>query len=257
MLGLTWSIEMGKLVKCEDCGKKVSINAMSCPKCGSLIQNQVSVQQQISKQQEKQAKYKASQEKNIKVLNFLFSVIVLFFAYRFISVSVLSALLLITASVLSLWFIKDFIQAKKPIKRSMLTGLSVILLVVGYIVGVGAENKAWQEKLDANPELARQVEREKAERTANKAKEQAERERQDKTSEAMLLMRCEEVIKPTLKSPKSMQVDVSSSEYGHNDGKPAVIMHYYAENSFGASILSKAFCTFDENGRLLKVEAVN
>ena len=65
------------------------------------------------------------------------------------------------------------------------------------------------------------------------------------------------MIKPTLKSPKSMQVDVSSSEYGHNDGKPAVIMHYYAENSFGASILSKAFCTFDENGRLLKVEAVN
>lgn len=37
---------MVKLVKCEDCNKKVSINADTCPNCGSPVQKQLSVQNQ-------------------------------------------------------------------------------------------------------------------------------------------------------------------------------------------------------------------
>lgn len=248
---------MKSLIYCEDCGKKVSMNAVTCPSCGSPIQQQKSAQKQISKIKAKQEKDKRTQEQNAKFLNLLWCVIVLYFAYGFLSASFLSALLLTASGLLSLWFIKDFLQIKKPsTKRGVWTGLSVILFIVGFAIGKNAENEQWEKELSENPELAKQVEQARAERIANEAKERAEKERQENTSKAMLLMRCEEAIKPSLKNPNSIDVDFGGSQYGQIDGKPAVIMHYYAENGFGATILNKVSCQFDDNGRLLKVKPV-
>lgn len=246
-----------KLVKCEDCGKKVSINADACPKCGSLIQEQESVKKQKLENQIKQEKLEKQKLENKKMLSAIWCIIILLFVAKFVSSSILSAFILIISAILSLWFVKDFIQSKKPIKRGILNGLSVILFVIGFVIGQSAENKIWEQTLAENPELANKIAKERAERIAEKAREEADKEREQKTSKAMLLMWCEEAVKPTLKNPKSMEVDVGASEYGNVEGKPAVIMHYYAQNGFGATILGKTSCIFSDNGVLEKVKPLN
>ncbi|MDO4896325.1 MAG: hypothetical protein Q3971_03085 [Moraxella sp.] len=255
---------MSNLIRCEDCRKKVSINAVNCPNCGSPLQQQKSVQQHIAKIQTKERVQARQKEQNAKVFSLLCGCASFYFAYHFLSVSFLSAFILFVSGLLALWFVKDFIQKKKPnLKRGFLHGINVVVAVVGFVVGSTAMDRQWQKELAENPELRERVAKQQAERLAREAQEKAEqaerereRERESNTSKSMLLMRCEEVIKPTLKNPRSMNVDVVNSEYGRINGKLAVIMHYYAENGFGATMLSRATCTFNDDGVLQKVQSM-
>lgn len=55
---------MAKLTKCEDCGKVVSVNAVTCPNCGSPIQAQLQNQLNLKRQKEEEIQQKIDAFKN-------------------------------------------------------------------------------------------------------------------------------------------------------------------------------------------------
>lgn len=250
------------LTKCEDCGKMVSINAITCPSCGSPIQQQGNTQKSIANIASKKAKEEKAKRDSLQAGSALIGLIILFFAYSIFDASILASILLLLSGLLAFGFTKDFLKNKKPaIDRKIWIALSVILGVIGLTIGHNAREKQNAEYLLAHPEVEQQRQKEQAEKQAqeaqekaNKEKEKANQEKADATSKVMLVTKCQLAIQPNLKNPKSMDVDVSGSEYGNYKGKPAVILHYYAQNGFGATILNKASCTFDDNGNLLAVK---
>ena len=60
---------MTNLVKCADCGKKVSINAHSCPKCGSILSEQTGFHDAKQKLiQNNEREQKRTEDKQISLL---------------------------------------------------------------------------------------------------------------------------------------------------------------------------------------------
>ena len=72
---------MANLVKCSDCGKKVSINAHSCPKCGAILSEQNGFHDAKQKLIQKNEREQKRTEDNKKFLSQLIAVIVGFFAF--------------------------------------------------------------------------------------------------------------------------------------------------------------------------------
>lgn len=240
---------MSKLVKCADCKKKVSINAENCPKCGAVLSKQHDFHVQKEKSLQKQIKEKEDLEKGKKALLWIISLVAMFFAYGISISSFFFALVMFVGAILILPQVKDFIVSKKSISRNILSWVGSIMIAVGFLFGGLSAQEHKNEYLANNPDAAREL----AEKEAQKAKEQAEKDRAYNTSKVMLISKCELAVKPTLKNPNSMDVDFNASQDGLIDGKPAVHMYYYAENSFGATPRAITTCKFDDDGNLLEV----
>lgn len=107
--------------------------------------------------------------------------------------------------------------------------------------------------IDALPEPSPET---VAARKAERASQEKAKSLAADTSKAMLVTKCELVIKPQLKNPNSMNVDFSTTrDYSTSTGFN-LEMSYYAENSFGANMINKALCEFDENGTLINVTSL-
>lgn len=116
-----------------------------------------------------------------------------------------------------------------------------------------ADKIAAKEREEAEKQAAR--DREKAEREAERAEKEAAKERERNTSDVMLITKCQLAIKPNLKNPKSMDVDMRQSRSFQTANGFGVNLYYYAQNSFGAMIINTAQCEFNSDGILLKVTA--
>lgn len=73
---------------------------------------------------------------------------------------------------------------------------------------------------------------------------------------AMLISMCEIAIKPDLKNPSSFDADVGTTTVYDYNGNLSLDMFYYAENSYGATILNEVFCDFTPRGTLIQVAHV-
>lgn len=150
--------------------------------------------------------------------------------------------------------------------------VAFILLITGFVIGSPTEEQAKQiemqqaaeEKEKADKAAAK--EREKAEKQAARDRENAKREAERKerelaeqreynTSTVVLITNCQLAIQPNLKNPRSMDVDMQRSKVGTLNGGLGVDLYYYAENSFGGTIMNMAQCEFNNEGVLLRVRS--
>lgn len=146
---------MANLVKCSDCGKKVSINAQSCPKCGAILTEQVGFQDKKEKMIQKMDKEQKTLENNKKLLSWLVAAIVLFFAFGVMLSSFIFGLIMFVGAILIISPVKDFFIRKYSVSRRMLSWISFLLIAVGFIVGgIEAENQNKEETLESNEKVA-------------------------------------------------------------------------------------------------------
>ena len=118
-------------------------------------------------------------------------------------------------------------------KKETLTGLSIITFAALYI---------WI-KTDSNP---------------SNEERNTELEQAQKTSKIALLTKCQEAVQPMLKDFKPMDIKRKTTDYRRlNNGNFEVITHYYAEDSFDATLLGTVNCLFDKNGSLLETAQDN
>ena len=82
-------------------------------------------------------------------------------------------------------------------------------------------------------------------------------EKSSALSDVELITTCQMAIKPQLKNPKSMDLDLRQTAVTKDDeGKALVKMYYYAENGFGATPLSVVNCSLDKDGNLLEYQQI-
>lgn len=245
---------MVNLVNCEDCGNSVSRRALACPNCGSPIQEQA-----FNKEQEALEKKEPIKELAIvtlkkyvkpepvksdfqKALTWLPAVIVgifLIFIMIILSVTSISALLALIAIALLLPPAQEEIVEYFKISKHILLAISGVLVLFFMVASTP----------EPSPEVV-------AKREAEKANQKETESVSRNTDKAMLAMRCELVIKPQLKNPKSMDVDFSATRDYRTDKGLNLEMSYYAENSFGANMINKALCEFDNRGNLTNVTSL-
>lgn len=119
------------------------------------------------------------------------------------------------------------------------------------------EQQVYEVQLKAEQEQERiKAERYLADLKAEQEREK-EREKERNTSKSMLMTRCQTAIMPTLKNPKSFEIDFGRTEVGKNGDNYVVNLAFYATNGLNANILSMARCEFDENGNILKAQLLN
>lgn len=146
---------MANLVKCSDCGKKVSINAHSCPKCGAILSEQAGFHDAKQKLIQKNEREQKRTEDNKKFLSQLIAVILGFFAFLVMFSSVFFGLIMFAGAVLIIPSVRKILAEKYLISSRALNWISFILIAVGFFSGIGAIDTKEQEiALEDNQEVA-------------------------------------------------------------------------------------------------------
>ncbi|WP_201618389.1 zinc ribbon domain-containing protein [Psychrobacter urativorans] len=247
---------MENLVNCEDCGKSVSRRALACPNCGSPIQEQNIHKETLKEENIKEEpikelavvtlkKYikpepvKSNFQKGLSWFPVLIVGLFIIFIMVVLSVTSVSLLLAVTAIALLLPPAQEEIAEHFSINKLVLYVISGILVLFFMVASTP----------EPSPETV-------AARKAERASQKQTKSVANDTSKAMLVTKCEFVIKSQLKNPKSMNVDFSATRrYSTNKGFN-LEMSYYAENSFGATMINKALCEFNESGTLINVTSL-
>lgn len=242
---------MDNLINCEDCGKSVSRRALACPNCGSPIQEQNILKETLEEEPIKELavvtlkKYikpepvKSNFQKGLSWFPVLIVGLFIIFIMVVLSVTSVSLLLAVTAIALLLPPTQEEIAEHFNINKIVLYVISGILVLFFMVASTP----------EPSPETV-------AARKAERASQEKAKSLAADTSKAMLVTKCELVIKPQLKNPNSMNVDFSNTrDYSTSTGFN-LEMSYYAENSFGANMINKALCEFDENGTLINVTSL-
>lgn len=242
---------MDNLINCEDCGKSVSRRALACPNCGSPIQEQNILKETLKEEPIKELavvtlkKYikpepvKSNFQKGLSWFPVLIVGLFIIFIMVVLSVTSVSLLLAVTAIALLLPPTQEEIAEHFNINKIVLYVISGILVLFFMVASTP----------EPSPETV-------AARKAERASQEKAKSLAADTSKAMLVTKCELVIKPQLKNPNSMNVDFSNTrDYSTSTGFN-LEMSYYAENSFGANMINKALCEFDENGTLINVTSL-
>ena len=141
---------MANLIKCSDCGKKVSINAHSCPKCGSILDKQIDFQDKKNKIIEKNEKEQKNIEANKRFLSLLIVLITGFFAFAMMTDNVVFGLIMFAGVILIIPPVKDLFTKKYPISRRTLNWLSFILITLGLFLGSNEAQVKQQESAEEN-----------------------------------------------------------------------------------------------------------
>lgn len=126
---------MSNLVKCSDCSKKVSINADSCPNCGSILSQQIGFQDKKNKLIQKKVKEQKNQEINKTFLIWLLALVIMFLSLGVMTSSVFNGLMMLIGAILVLPPVKRFITKKYPVDRKALNWISFILIAAGFFIG--------------------------------------------------------------------------------------------------------------------------
>lgn len=245
---------MENLVNCEDCGKSVSRRALACPNCGSPIQEQNIHKETLEEEAPVKELAIVTLKKHVepvhvesnleKAFAWLPAVIAGLFLIFTMSISMTagSVLLAMVAIALLAPQVKNNIADHFIISKHFVSIVAVVFIVASFIVAINALP-------DPSPETV-------AARKAERASQKEATSVSEDTSKAMLAMRCELAIKPQLKNPKSMDVDFSATRRYSTSTGFNLEMSYYAENSFGATMINKALCEFDKSGNLINITSL-
>lgn len=244
---------MINLVKCADCGKKVSINADICPKCGSPIQNQKGIAKAKQKNENEKIKKEKNTKNNLMAIQIGLMFLIGYFAVRSFHYSILGGILLLVSAVLVVSDIRRYILTKySKLNNKMIIIASCVFGFIGFIVSGSAAKKTNELYLAEHPEVATQLAVQKQQQQEIERQKEIDKKREYETSEVVLLSKCQQAVKLHLKNPRSFDTEKSTVEYGTREDGFAIRFNYYAKNSFGAELLGFADCTFDKNGSYIE-----
>lgn len=235
---------MNRLIECPDCHSAVSIEAESCPKCGSPIKKYMLQQNQIQKN-----------KKNMNILSIIGGVLLLLAGIGAFSSSIISALMIIIGAILVFSFVKDKLAVKfSAVPRVVWNLLAGFLVVFGLFNVSSSEQNKRQKYLAEHPEVAQQEAKAQQEKAKAEEAEKAAKERERNTDKATLMTLCQINLQPNLKNPKSLDTDFSNSSLVNTKDGFELNMFYYATNSFGGEIRDSVLCKFDSSGNLVSIE---
>lgn len=128
------------LISCDDCGNPVSLRAVTCPNCGSLVQTQAGVKAKLA--EIKKAQDKIAADQFFRIIGNVASIFLLYFAYKAFGRSVIACLLFVAAAILASSVIKDLLVKSKPnVNRKIYSLISAALFISGFITLLTLQNR--------------------------------------------------------------------------------------------------------------------
>lgn len=233
---------MAKLIKCSDCGKKISVNANTCPNCGAPVLAQRSNSLGVKKDSAK--------------WGYIFGVFFILMSVSAFATSFFAGVMILIGGVLALpvaqraLIVRNITSTSAPIIIA-----SVILVIIGTLITINKSQSDREDFIKNNPEAYAAEQAEIAKRDAEKQAQENQKQEARKTSEATLLTLCQINIKNSMKNPKSFDMNYSSKQFATTANGHTINFSYTGTNSVNATITSVATCNFDKDGRLIVVSS--
>lgn len=233
---------MAKLIKCSDCGKKISVNANACPNCGAPVSAQRSNSMGV--------------KKNSAKWGYIFGVFFILMSISAFATSFFAGAMILIGGILALpvaqraLIARNFTSTQTPIIVA-----SAVLVITGTIVTINKSQSDREDFINNNPEAYAAEQAETAKRDAEKQAQDNQKQEARKTSEATLLTLCQVNVKNSMKNPKSFDMNYSSKSFSTTTDGHTINFSYTGTNSFNATITSIATCNFDKDGRLTNISS--
>lgn len=233
---------MAKLIKCSDCGKKVSINAQACPNCGAPALAQRSNSLGVKKDSAK--------------WGYIFGVFFILMSVSAFATSFFAGVMILIGGVLALpvaqraLIVRNITSTSAPIIIA-----SVILVIIGTLITINKSQSDREDFIKNNPEAYAAEQAEIAKRDAEKQAQESQKQEGRKTSESTLLTLCQINVKNSMKDPSSFDMNYNSKRFSSAGDGYTINFSYTGTNSFNATITSVATCNFDKDGRLLGISS--
>lgn len=234
---------MAKLIKCSDCGKRVSVNAQACPNCGAPVGYSIEDERRRSTNRG-------------TALSYIIGVFFIITGLGAFSTGFLPAVMLTIGGILALpvarraLIVRNFSASHIPFVIA-----SAALIVFGTISLIGKKQEAHLKYIEENPEAYAAEQAEIAKRDAEKQAQESQKQEGRKTSESTLLTLCQINVKNSMKDPSSFDMNYNSKRFSSAGDGYTINFSYTGTNSFNATITSVATCNFDKDGRLLGISS--
>lgn len=233
---------MAKLIKCSDCGKKVSVNAQACPNCGAPVLAQRSNSLGVKKDSTK--------------WGYIFGVFFILMSVSAFATSFFAGVMILIGGVLALpvaqraLIVRNITSTSTPIIVA-----SIVLVIAGTLITINKSQSDREDFIKNNPEAYAAEQAEIAKRDAEKQAQENQKQEARKTSESTLLTLCQINVKNSMKNPSSFDMNYSSKRFSSANNGYTISFSYTGTNSFNATITSVATCNFDNDGRLIGVSS--
>lgn len=153
---------MANLIKCSDCGKKISINAQACPNCGAPAPTQISNSMDVKKDSTK--------------WGYIFGVFFILMSTSAFATSFFAGVMILIGGVLALpvaqraLIVRNITSTRAPIIIA-----SAVLVIIGTFITINKSQSDRKDFIKNNPEAY-------AAEQAEIAKRDAEKQAQNSTS---------------------------------------------------------------------------
>lgn len=233
---------MAKLIKCSDCGKKISVNANACPNCGAPVLAQRSDSVGVKRDSAK--------------WSYIFGVFFILMSASAFATSFFAGVMILIGGVLML----PVAQRALIVRNIALTSApiiiaSIVLVIAGTLITINKSQSDRADFIKNNPDAYAAEQAEIAKRDAEKQAQENQKQEARKTSEATLLTLCQINVKNSMKDPSSFDMNYSSKRFSTTTDGYAINFSYTGTNSFNATITSVATCNFDEDGKLVNISS--
>lgn len=233
---------MAKLIKCSDCGKKISVNANACPNCGAPVSDQRSNSMGV--------------KKNSAKWGYIFGVFFILMSISAFATSFFAGVMILIGGVLMLpvaqraLIVRNITSMSAPIIIA-----SIVLVIAGTLITINKSQSDRADFIKNNPDAYAAEQAGIANRDTEKQVQENQKQEARKTSEATLLTLCQVNVKNSMKDPSSFDMNYSSKSFSTTTDGYAINFSYTGTNSFNATITSVATCNFDKDGRLLSASS--
>ena len=169
---------MAKLIKCSDCGKKVSVNAQACPNCGAPVSVQKSNSMGVKKDGTK--------------WSYIFGVFFILMSISAFATSFFAGVMILIGGVLALpvaqraLIVRNIISTRTPIVIA-----SAVLIIVGTFITINKSRSDREDFIKNNPEAYAAEQAEIAKRDSERQAQDVANNKTSNTSEATLLFLCQ------------------------------------------------------------------
>lgn len=233
---------MAKLIKCSDCGKKVSVNAQACPNCGAPVSVQKSNSVGVKKDSAK--------------WGYIFGVFFILMSTSAFATSFFAGVMILIGGVLALPVAQRALIVRNiTLTRTPIVIASAVLIIVGTFITINKSRSDREDFIKNNPEAYAAEQAEIAKRDSERQAQESQKQEGRKTSEATLLTLCQINVKNSMKNPKSFDMNYGSKQLSTTIDGYAIKFSYTGTNSYNATITSVASCSFDKDGRLLGISS--
>lgn len=229
---------MAKLIKCSDCGKKISANANACPNCGAPARYSAELDRINADARSTRWAYIIG----------VFSILLGLLAF---SAGIFPALLLIIGGLLALPFVRNgLIERNFSSTNKPLVIVSAVLIIFGVISYKDKAESKHLEYIAENPEAYAAEQEAKLQRKVEEDLARKDKLEANRKTDSGKLTNCQVNVKNSLKDPSSFKMDYGSTQTSNTVDGSVISFKFSGTNSFNATITSIANCTFDNDARL-------